>query len=62
MAEPLQPCCERARARYLARVARGVASYPVIKEIPCPSCRRIVQIRVYTRPNGASESARVTIR
>jgi hypothetical protein len=49
MAEPLQACCARARTQYLARVAHGVASYPVIKEIPCPKCRRIIPIRVYGR-------------
>lgn len=59
MAETLQPCCARARGRFLARVARGIASYPVIKDIPCPSCRRIIQIRVYTREAAQSETAKV---
>jgi hypothetical protein len=49
MADTLHPCCERERARFLARVAHGIASYPVIKDIPCPDCRRIIPIRVYTR-------------
>jgi hypothetical protein len=56
MAETLQPCCERARAHYLARVVGGVASYPVIKDIPCPTCRHIIKIRVYARPDAASAS------
>jgi hypothetical protein len=56
MAEILQPCCERARAHYLTRVAGGVASYPVIKDIPCPTCRRIIKIRVYARPDAVRES------
>ncbi len=62
MAEILQACCERARARYLARVARGVASYPVIKEIPCPNCRRVIPIRVYARPDDVNERAPAKIR
>jgi hypothetical protein len=57
MAETLQPCCERARARFLARVARGIASYPVIKEFPCPMCRRIIQIRVYARDAAPQAAA-----
>jgi len=57
MAEILQPCCERAQSEYVARVARGIASYPVIKDIPCPSCRRIIKIRVYARPDAAGSSA-----
>lgn len=61
MAEALQPCCERAQANYLARVARGITSYPVIKDIPCPKCRRIIQIRVYARPGAASEPDRLKI-
>jgi hypothetical protein len=56
MAEALQPCCEKARTHYLARVASGITSYPVIKSIPCPTCKRIIEIRVYTRPGAAGES------
>ena len=61
MAETLQPCCERARAQYLVRIVGGVASYPVIKDIPCPTCRQIIPIRVYTRPdtNRGAEPTKV---
>jgi len=58
MAEALQPCCERAQADFLARVVRGIASYPVIKEIPCPQCRRLIPIRVYARPESTGEPRR----
>ena len=57
MAEILRPCCERAREQYMERVAHGIASYPVIKDIPCPKCLRIIKIRVYTRPDAAGQSA-----
>ena len=57
MAEALQPCCERARQEYVKRLVRAIASYPVIKEIPCPTCRRIIPIRLYAPPNAAGESA-----
>jgi hypothetical protein len=57
MTEPLQPCCERARAAYLARLTKGIASYPVIKDVPCPTCRRIIQLRVYVRPGESGDAA-----
>jgi len=57
MADDLQPCCLRAREEYVQRVTKGVANYPVIKTIPCPTCRRVVSIRIYTRPGEAGESA-----
>ena len=57
MADELQPCCLRARQQVLARVARGIASYPVIKDIPCPTCKRIIKIRVYVPPDEAGETA-----
>jgi hypothetical protein len=57
MAESLQPCCERARAAFVARLRKGIASYPVIKDVPCPTCRRIIAVRIYTPPDTASEPA-----
>lgn len=56
MAEPLQPCCERAREMFLKRLTKAIVSYPVIKSFPCPACKRIVQIRIYTPPEQAGES------
>jgi hypothetical protein len=57
MAEPLQECCQRAREQFIARLTKGIASYPVIKDLPCPTCRRIIQIRVYVRPGETGETA-----
>jgi hypothetical protein len=57
MAEPLQPCCLKARAALVTRLAKGIASYPVIKDVPCPTCRRIIQIRIYVPPREAGDTA-----
>ncbi len=57
MAEALQPCCERARRQYVTRLTKAVASYPVIKDVPCPTCKRIIQIRIYVRPGEAADRA-----
>ena len=57
MAEAPQPCCVRARQEYIARLMKGIASYPVIKDVPCPTCRRIIQIRIYTRPDESGDTA-----
>ena len=51
MAEELQPCCLRARNDYVKRVTDAIASYPLIKAIPCPTCKRIIPIRLYAPPD-----------
>jgi len=30
------------------RLRKAITSYPVIKDVPCPKCRRIIKIRLYT--------------
>ena len=50
MAENLQPCCAQALAKWLKRIDETVSSYPVIQDRPCPTCRRIIQVRVYGPP------------
>jgi len=57
MAGTLEPCCEQARQAYVARMIKSVASYPIIKDLPCPKCLRIIQIRVYSRPDQAGGTA-----
>lgn len=54
MADELQACCLRTRDEYIERVTKTLKSYPLIKNLPCPKCARIVQIRIYEAP---SESA-----
>ena len=57
MADTLQACCERARQQYVARLTKAVASYPVIKNVPCPTCKRIIPIRIYARPGETGVQA-----
>jgi hypothetical protein len=52
MAEEIAACCQKARREYEARFLKLVVSYPVIKEFPCPTCRRIIKIRIYEPPES----------
>ena len=45
-------CCRRLRERQVDLIRKNYLSFPVIKSMPCPTCQRIVQIRVYERPTG----------
>ena len=55
MADDLQACCLAAREAYLERIADTVASYPLIREFPCPNCRRIVKVRLWGPAAEADE-------
>ena len=57
MAEALQPCCEHARREYVKRLTNAVVSYPVIKDLPCPTCKRIIPVRIYVSPDHPEQSA-----
>ena len=50
MADDLQACCQQAHQDYVNRMTKTVTSYPVIKDLPCPTCRRIIPIRIYAPP------------
>jgi CRP-like cAMP-binding protein/Fe-S-cluster-containing hydrogenase component 2 len=51
MAEPaLKPCCEATRAEMLEHIREHYTSFPVIRDIPCRSCRQILHVRVYEPP------------
>jgi hypothetical protein len=56
MAEELSPCCQRARLAYVKRLASAIVNYPVIKNLPCPTCKRIIPIRLYAPPAEASKN------
>ncbi len=58
MADQLQPCCEKARDQYVKRVTAAITSYPVIKDLPCPTCKRIIPVRIYARPRETGDAAR----
>jgi hypothetical protein len=57
MAESLNPCCRKTREHYLQRLRAAVTSYPVIKNSPCPTCSRIIPIRLYVPPDQAERPA-----
>lgn len=57
MAEALLPCCARAQRTYVERITKAIVSYPVIKNIPCPTCKRIIPIRIYAAPSTTSDAA-----
>ncbi len=48
-AEELE-CCRRTRERWEHRIRTYYASFPVIKDVPCDDCRKIVEIRVFASP------------
>ena len=57
MAEALQACCQRAQEAYVKHLANAIVSYPVIKTIPCPTCRRVISIRLYEAPRETGKTA-----
>ncbi|HYD46856.1 MAG TPA: hypothetical protein VEB21_00840 [Terriglobales bacterium] len=57
MAESLQPCCQRTRRDYIRRIAGAIFSFPLIKSIPCPTCNRVIAIRLYEPPEDVDSAA-----
>lgn len=51
MADDLQACCLRARKAFVDRVTKTLTSYPLIKDLPCPQCQRVIPIRIYEPPD-----------
>jgi hypothetical protein len=45
-------CCARTRTRWEKRIRLHYASFPVIKDVPCDKCRRILEIRVIERESA----------
>jgi hypothetical protein len=33
--------------QYYRRIALAVTSFPVIRDLPCPVCKRILAVRIY---------------
>ena len=42
-------CCARVRAQEMRSIGLNYLSFPVIKKIACPTCKMVLQIRVYSR-------------
>lgn len=57
MAQSPQPCCERALAEARQRFEKLATSYPVIKDFPCPSCSRILSLRLYGPPEEDQDTS-----
>ena len=49
------PCCAAERRRQLDSIRLNYLTFPVIRSIPYPTCKMVLQIRVYERPGEADE-------
>jgi hypothetical protein len=45
-------CCRRVLERQMDQIRENYASFPVIKNFPCPTCKKILELRVYERPEA----------
>jgi hypothetical protein len=43
-------CCLAERRKQLEHIRLNYVTFPVIRSIPCPTCKMILHIRVYERP------------
>ncbi|MEW6272590.1 MAG: hypothetical protein AB1689_25200 [Thermodesulfobacteriota bacterium] len=43
-------CCAAERKRQLDSIRKNYLTFPVIRSVPCPTCKMILKIRVYERP------------
>ena len=54
MAKELKPCCEKTLTARVKKIRNYYTTFPVIKDIPCPVCRQIIQVRVYEKSSEAN--------
>jgi hypothetical protein len=40
-------CCLAERRKQLDTIRKNYLTFPVIKSVPCPTCKKVLQIRVY---------------
>jgi len=50
-------CCAAERRKWLEQIRSSYLTFPVIRSVPCPTCKKILQIRVYERPDEEVGSA-----
>ena len=43
-------CCLAERRKQLENIRLDYVTFPVIRSIPCPTCKMVLHIRVYERP------------
>lgn len=49
-ADAERACCQKTRAEWERRIQMYYSSFPVIKDVPCTTCRRVLKIRVFEPP------------
>jgi hypothetical protein len=49
-------CCRRTIEDHHRRIGTLYVSFPVIKDVPCPVCKEILEIRVYEKPPAADRA------
>lgn len=52
----LKPCCEKTLNAHIKNIRNNYNSFPVIKDVPCPTCRQIIPIRVYEKSPVEADS------
>jgi len=52
----LKPCCEKTLDTYVKNIRNTYNSFPVIKDVPCPTCRQIIPVRVYEKSPVEADS------
>ncbi len=43
-------CCAATRRKLLETIRQTYVNFPVIRKIPCPTCKKVLMITVYERP------------
>jgi len=43
-------CCAAERRKHLDSIRKNYVTFPVIRSVPCPTCKKVLHIRVYERP------------
>jgi hypothetical protein len=51
--EPEKDCCKKTRDEWERKIRLYYSSFPVIKNVPCAGCQRILEIRVYELPTAS---------
>ena len=49
-ADAERECCQKTRAEWERKIGLYYSSFPVIKDVPCEKCRRVLQVRVFEPP------------
>lgn len=51
-------CCAATRRKWMEQIRLNYVTFPVIRKVPCPTCKMVLLIKVYEPPGeGAGGSA-----